>query len=317
MSIDPPRRLRTIFAGTPSFAVPSLQRLAAHDAVELISVYTQPDRKAGRGRRNRTSAVKDAALELAVPVNQPEDFKSNEAIATFSAHTADLLVVAAYGLLLPQAVIDAVGLALNVHASLLPRGRGAAPIQRAIIAGDENSGISMMRIVAALDAGPVLLQRVCPIETDDTGGTLHDKLALLGADCLDATVKQIVQGSSREQAQDESLVNYAAKISSADRALDWQLNAHDLERRVRALNPSPVAQMMLGDMQVKVWQATAIDEAHDSSPGSLVRFTKNTIDIACQSGILRIIELQIQGKRPMAASAFVNGFRRHLEQLLA
>ena len=295
-----PARPRAVFAGTPEFAVPSLECLARHDGVDVVAVYTQPDRRAGRGRKAQASPVKRVAESLSIPVMQPQTLKDPAAQAEFVALDADLLVVAAYGLILPDAVLAAPRLAVNVHASLLPRWRGAAPIQRAIMAGDAETGISMMRVVAALDAGPVLSQRRCAITPTETGGTLHDKLATLGATCLRRL---------HQTPQDDSLVCYAEKITAADRVLNWRESAPALARRVRALNPVPAATMSLNETPIKVWEAVALDEHVAASPGRIIAFSDDGIDIATADGILRVTRLQPPGKRPLSAAEFVNGFQ--------
>lgn len=301
---------KAIFAGTPEFAVPSLRELYNHLGIELIGVYTQPDRPAGRGRRQQASPVKRTATELSIPVYQPKTLKAVDEIATFHKLDADLLVVAAYGLILPQAVIDQPGLSVNVHASLLPRWRGAAPIQRAIMAADERTGISMMRVVEALDAGPVLTQVACPIESIDTSGTLQDKLASLGASCLKATIDDYLAGTLTEVPQDERDIVYAKKITARDRMLDWQLGAAALARQVRALNPTPVATAMLGTAKIKVWSASSLpgNRPTAAAPGSIATATNTGIDVVTGKGLLRITELQPEGKRAMSAADFLNGF---------
>ncbi len=309
MNHPAPARPRAIFAGTPEFAVASLECLARHDGVEVVAVYTQPDRRAGRGRKAQASPVKRVAESLSIPVVQPQTLKDPAAQAEFVAFEADLLVVAAYGLILPDTVLTAPRLAVNVHASLLPRWRGAAPIQRAIMAGDAETGISMMRVVAALDAGPVLSQRSCPITPNDTGGALHDKLAVLGATCLHDTIDNFVAGTVHETPQDESLVCYAEKITAADRVLDWAQSASVLVRRIRALNPVPAATMTLNDTPLKIWEAVALDEHVDTTPGRIVACSEHGIDIATASGLLRVLRLQPAGKRPLSAAEFVNGFQ--------
>ena len=309
MNQHAPARLRAIFAGTPEFAVPSLECLAKHASIELVAVYTQPDRRSGRGRQAQASPVKRVAQALSIPVVQPQSLKDPEAQAEFVALRADLLVVAAYGLILPATLLATPRLALNVHASLLPRWRGAAPIQRAIMAGDAETGISMMRVVEALDAGPVLLQRACTITHADTGGTLHDKLAVLGAACLQETVDDFLADRLNETPQDENLVCYAAKITPADRALNWAESAPELARRIRALNPVPAATMTLHETPVKVWEAHALTASADAAPGQIVAFSDTGIDIATADGVLRVTRLQPPGKRPLSAAEFVNGFQ--------
>ncbi len=305
-------RVRAIFAGTPDFAVPALRALNAHPNVDLVAVYTRPDRPSGRGRRAKLGSVKQAAMELSIPALQPASLKSIAEADRFRSHNAELLVVAAYGLMLPQEIIEIPHLALNVHASLLPRWRGAAPIQRAIMAGDQYTGISMMRIVEALDAGPVLLQRRCAIDTMETAGTLHDKLMLLGAQTLTAVIDEWLADQTKESPQDEAKVIYADKITAADRPLVWTRTAAELERQVRALNPTPIATMELGAERIKVWSADVVAETSSKPPGSLVAVGERGIDVATSEGILRITRLQPDGKRAMSATDFINGFQRLL-----
>lgn len=304
--------IKAVFAGTPDFAVPSLRQLHAHRDVEIVALYTQPDRPAGRGRRAKPSAVKQAALALSIPVLQPDSLRQPAEIEAFRALESDLLVVAAYGLLLPQAIIEQARLALNVHASLLPRWRGAAPIQRAIMAGDTETGISIMRVVEKLDAGPVLVRRSIDIAPDDTAGTLHDKLAVLGAECLGVAIDDFLADRISESPQTEAEVVYAAKITAGDRALDWTRSAQELARQIRALNPSPVATMQLASIKLKVWSAVALEEPAHARPGDVVAAAEEGIDIATSAGVLRITELQPEGRRAMSASQFVNGFRHLL-----
>jgi len=305
-------RVRCVFAGTPEFAVPSLRNLQANPWIELVAVYTQPDRGAGRGRRAKLSSVKQAAIDLKIPVFQPTSFKSSTEIDEFRAHDVDLLVVAAYGLLLPNAIFEQPKLTLNVHASQLPRWRGAAPIQHAIMAGDHQTGISMMRIVEELDAGPVLLQRTCTIKDIDTAGSLTEKLSTLGADCLEAIVNDWLHDRIVEMPQNESAVVYAKKITRADRPLDWSRSAKELERQVRALNPTPVATMTLAETSLKIWSASVVQAPSTLPPGDIVAADANGIDVATGDGLLRITRLQPDGKRAMSAAEFVNGFQRLL-----
>lgn len=308
-----PSRLRTIFAGTPAFALPSLEALLEDPRIDLIAVYTQPDRPAGRGRRVAMSPVKTRALAAAVPVQQPASLRDAEAVAQFVALAPALLVVAAYGLILPPTVLAAATNSINVHASLLPRWRGAAPIQHAILAGDVESGISIMRVVERLDAGPVWLRLACPIAADDTGGSLHDKLARLGGIALRAAIDQLCAGIVNEEPQEESLATYAHKITAADRALDWRAPASDLARRVRALAPLPGAHGRIGALEVKILAATALaTDPGAVPPGSIVARAAAGIDIATGAGVLRLTELQPPGKQRLSAAAFLNGYGAQL-----
>lgn len=307
-------RIKIVFAGTPEFAVPSLRQIHRDPRIEVVAVYTQPDRPAGRGRRARVSAVKHAALDFSIPVLQPASLTTTTAIERFSSHGVELHVVVAYGLLLPQAIIGQSQLALNIHASLLPRWRGAAPIQRAIMAGDRETGISVMRIVEALDAGPILLGRSCTIADTDTAGSLHDKLAMLGAACLKTVIDDYRVTGLVEVPQNEAEVSYAHKILPRERALDWTRSADSLARHVRALNPSPVATMRLGATNIKVWSAVALMRTplNCNRPGDVVAASDIGIDIATANGALRITHLQPEGKRSMSAADFVNGFHHLL-----
>ena len=286
--------------------------LHKHPQIDLIAVYTQPDRAAGRGRQEQISAVKQAAKALSIPILQPISLNNTSDIERFRAHRADLLVVAAYGLLLPLAIIEQPLLALNVHASLLPRWRGAAPIQRAIMANDRQTGISMMRIVEALDAGPVLRQQSCTIDDTDTAGTLHDKLTILGANCLQATLDDFLAGKLVEAPQNDADTSYAAKITARDRPLDWHYDADVLARQVRGLNPIPVATAHFGTLKLKIWSAVPMPAETTSVPGTIVVTGSAGIDVATGNGLLRITQLQPEGKRPMSAADFVNGFQHLL-----
>lgn len=301
-----------VFAGTPEFAVTSLRELHRHPKVDVVAVYTQPDRRAGRGRRRQLSPVKQTALDLRIPVYQPTNFQDPKDISVFAAHGADLFVVAAYGLLLPRSIIEAPRLAINVHASLLPRWRGAAPIQRCILANDQQSGISMMRIVEELDAGPVLSQQACAITPIETAGSLHDKLAELSALCLRNTIDAYLANRLSEVVQDESQVTYAKKITADDRPIEWSNSADALERQIRALNPSPAATCNLGSLSVKIISALALTDAGIGQAGEIIAANHSGIDVGTGDGVLRITRLQPHGKKAMDAKDFVNGFKNSL-----
>ncbi len=307
------RPLKTIFAGTPAFAVPSLQALLGHSGIDVVAVYTQPDRPAGRGQAVRESEVKLAAAAHGLPIEQPASMRDPAALERFLAHDCELLVVTAYGQILPTAVIDAPARgAINVHASLLPRWRGAAPIQRALMAGDEQTGVTIMRIVERLDAGPMLLRATLGIEPDDTGGSLHDRLAALGGQALRAALDALIAGTLHETVQDESLVTYARKIERADRLIDWTLDAEALSRQVRALNPAPLAIASLGGLTLNVIAATAVSHLDTHAPGTVIGVDDDGIVVACGSGALRLTVVQPPGKRAMNAREFLNGYRKHL-----
>ncbi len=304
--------LRTIFAGTPSFALPALAALLAHRSVQLVAVYSQPDRAAGRGLATQASPVKQAALAAGLPVLSPATWRSDEVIDEFASLRPDLFVVAAYGIILPARALSIPRHGtLNVHASLLPRWRGAAPVQRAIMAGDAETGVTIMRVVPELDAGPMLLRRACPILGEDTAGTLLDRVARLGAGALADAIDLLQTGRLEETPQDPSAVTYAAKIERADRALDWQAPAAVLARRIRALHPSPLATADVGGVTVSVRAAHALP-AQAGAPGSVLSCTAQGVDVATADGVLRVTELQPPGKRSMSAADFCNGYGRRL-----
>ena len=301
--------MRLVFAGTPEFAVPCLR--AARDKAEVVAVYTQPDRPAGRGRGLTPSPVKTEALARDIPVLQPENFRSAEAKAQLRALRPELMVVVAYGLILPQSVLDIPEHGCwNVHASLLPRWRGAAPIQRAIEAGDTRSGVCLMQMEKGLDTGPVLLSQTLDIGPDETGGQLHDRLSALGAQVLgDALglLRATIRLPPRPQPVEG--VTYAHKLDKAEAKLDWSQPTHVLANKVRAFNPWPVAEALLDGERVRIHAAAALDEAHDRAPGSLLRASREGIDIACGQGVLRIHTLQRDGGKPVAAQDYCNARR--------
>ncbi len=297
---------KIVFAGTPEFAAVSLRALLEHSEYEVVAVYTQPDRPAGRGRKLKASAVKELALAQQLPVKQPASLRAQPAQEELRALQPDFMVVAAYGLILPQAVIEIPACAcLNVHASLLPRWRGAAPIQRAILAGDQETGISIMRLIEALDAGPVLTQRSCHIKPDDTSGVLHDRLAMLGAECLIFALDQILQGNIDETPQDEALATYAPKIERQERMLSWSKPAAELDRLVRALAPTPGATVQLDDQICKVLRAVATGGS--GTPGEILEVSDAGIEVATGLGALCITRLQPPGKRAMSAADYARG----------
>jgi methionyl-tRNA formyltransferase len=299
-----PTPLRIIFAGTPDFSVPPLQALLDSDH-QVVAVYTQPDRPAGRGRKLAAGPVKQLALEHGVPVYQPASLKGEAEQAELQELDADLMVVVAYGLLLPQAVLDAPRLGcVNIHASLLPRWRGAAPIQRAILAGDEKTGITIMQMEAGLDTGPMIHVLECPIEAEDSGGSLHDRLSGLGAQALMAALPGIADGSAEHRVQDDTLANYARKLSKEEARLDWSRPAVELERQVRAFDPWPVAQTRYAGDTLRVWSAKAMEGS--AEPGRVVAAGRDGLDVGCGEGLLRITRLQLPGKRAMAVADFLN-----------
>jgi methionyl-tRNA formyltransferase len=299
--------LRLVFAGTPEFAVPCLQACRSSGA-DVVAVYTQPDRRAGRGRKLAPSPVKQAALAAGIAVEQPESLKSIEAQQALAAYRPDLLVVVAYGLILPRKVLAMPRLGCwNVHASLLPRWRGAAPIQRAILAGDDESGVDLMQMEAGLDTGPVLLQRRTPIGRDDTGGSLHDRLAALGAEVLAEGLLRTLAGEQLAAApQPEDGVTYAHKLDKAEAKLDFSRSAMELERQVRAFDPWPVAEAEIAGEPLRIWAAHALVVDHHGAPGDVLAAGREGIDLACGDGALRVTALQRAGGRRIGAIDYLN-----------
>jgi methionyl-tRNA formyltransferase len=299
--------LRVAFAGTPDFAVPPLEALRA-SGHELVGVLTQPDRPKGRGQQLTPGPVKQAAQRHGLPVLQPPSLKNEAARAEVAALRPDVLVVVAYGLLLPQAMLDLPRLGcVNIPASLLPRWRGAAPIQRAILAGDVETGVSIMQMDAGLDTGPVLLKRRISIAENDTGGSLHDKLAALGAPALIEALEGLAGGTLRAEPQPSSGVTYAEKLQKAEAPIDWSRDAHAIERQVRAFNPWPVAETRLGGEQLRIFTARAQKEGSTGvAPGTVIAARDDAIIVACGVGELRIEELQRAGRRLLSAREFMN-----------
>lgn len=301
---------RLVFAGTPAFAVPTLQALLGA-GYQIVAVYTQPDRPAGRGRRLQFGPVKAHALAANLPIHQPATLRDPLVQAELAALAPDLLVVAAYGLILPPAVLAIPRLGcVNVHASLLPRWRGAAPIQRALLAGDAETGVCIMGMEAGLDAGPVFARAICPIPRGMTGGELHDRLAALGAEILRAALPDLLAGRLIPEPQDESRATYAPKLDKTEVELDWRRPALDLERQVLAFNPYPVAQTRADDQTtLRIWRARAEAESSAASPGTVIRETGDGIMVATGSSLLRLTEIQLPGGRPMPVAAFLNARR--------
>lgn len=302
--------LRIIFAGTPDFAASALSALINSDH-EIVAVYTQPDRPAGRGRKLRASSVKELALENNIPVLQPDNLKQSEDQETIKSFQADVMIVAAYGLILPQAVLDIPRLGcLNIHASLLPRWRGAAPIQRAIATGDKESGITIMQMNAGLDTGDILQLSSCPITEEDSGGSLHDKLAEIGANAILETLKDI--DNINPVPQDDTLATYAHKLDKKEALINWQNSASEIERLIRAFNPWPVAFTYINGKTIRIWQAQAMSETSTLEAGTVISCDKKGIDICCGEGVLRLLKLQPSGSKSMDVASFMNGHAKQL-----
>ena len=305
--------MKIVFAGTPDFAARALEALLAAGH-EVALVLTQPDRPAGRGMALQASSVKKVALAHGIPVSQPERLKdpaTHEPLRAACAAGAELMVVAAYGLILPQAVLDVPPRGcINIHASLLPRWRGAAPIQRAIEAGDDRTGVCLMQMEKGLDTGPVLLAQAVDIGPTETGGQLHDRLSELGARVLgDALglLRATIQLPPHPQAEEGA--TYARKLDKAEARLDWSLPATTLANKVRAFNPWPMADAMLLGERVRIHGAVALDEVHGAQPGEVLRSGRDGIDIACGSGVLRIRVLQREGGKAITAADYLNARR--------
>jgi len=299
--------LRIVFAGTPDFAVPALDAIAASPH-RLVACYTQPDRPAGRGRKLAESPVKARARSLALPIEQPVSLRTPDAAARLRTHEPDLMVVVAYGLLLPQAVLDVPRSGcLNIHASLLPRWRGAAPIQRAIAAGDAETGISIMRMEAGLDNGPVMLAVPVRISADDTGGSLHDRLAHEGARLILDALERIAQGTARFEAQDPARATYAPKITTAEAEIDWSSPAPVIERLVRAFVPWPVARTSVGGLPLHILRSHVVAAGSTAPPGTVVEAGERGVVVATGQDALAIDVARLSGRRPVTARDLVNG----------
>ncbi|MBV8875489.1 methionyl-tRNA formyltransferase [Phytobacter diazotrophicus] len=301
--------LRIIFAGTPDFAARHLDALLSSEH-QIVGVFTQPDRPAGRGKKLMPSPVKVLAEEKGIPVFQPVSLRPQENQQLVADLQADVMVVVAYGLILPKAVLEMPRLGcLNVHGSLLPRWRGAAPIQRSLWAGDTETGVTIMQMDVGLDTGDMLYKLSCPITAEDTSATLYDKLAQLGPQGLLATLTQIATGTATPEIQDETQVTYAEKLSKEEALLDWSLPAEQLERCIRAFNPWPMSYFVIEDQPVKVWKASVINSQAKAEPGTIIEANKQGIQIATAEGILNLESLQPAGKKAMNAQDLLNSRR--------
>lgn len=301
-----------IFAGTSLFAVPTLQALIKSKH-QVVAVYTQPDRPAGRGQKMVESPIKALAKSQKITVHQPLSLLRWEEKQKIMALRADIMIVVAYSLLLPRNIITAYRFGcINVHASLLPRWRGAAPMQYAILSGDQESGITIIQMDEGLDTGDILIQKSCPIKERDTTGDLHERLSALSSDLLIETLDKIESGTIQAIKQDVSCVTYAPKIQKKDAELNWHKSAIDLARQVRAFNPAPIAFTYFKCQPLRIWQAEVLSEKTQLRIGSVIRLDKKGLDIATKHGILRLHQLQLPGKRIQLAWDFINAYRKEL-----
>lgn len=312
--------LKIIFAGTPDFAAESLKVLltgsASNQSYQVVGVYTQPDRPAGRGKKIIESPVKKLAKAYQIPVYQPENFKQADSIETLLSLQSDLMIVAAYGLILPKVILESPRLGcINIHASLLPRWRGAAPIQRAIQAGDEKTGITIMQMDIGLDTGDMLYKIETPILDQDTGGSLHDRLAEMGATALLIALKNLEKGSLKADVQDECLATYAAKLSKQEAQINWYQSAETIARTVRAFNPWPVTYTLEDGTRIRILEAYALAEKSKeipSIPGKICQLNKDGLLIQCGDGQLNVTLIQLPGAKAMTVADFANGNKTHL-----
>lgn len=303
------KALSIVFAGTPEFSVPALTALLG-SAHRVAAVYTQPDRPAGRGQQVAMSAVKQCALHHGLPVEQPQSLRDPIAIERLASWCADLMVVVAYGLLLPQAALSTPELGcVNIHASLLPRWRGAAPIQRAILAGDSSTGVTIMQMDAGLDTGPMLFERATPIGEREIAGTLHDRLSALGAAALLETLAAIAAGTAAPRAQPAEGATYAAKIRKEEALIDWSKPAVEIDRQVRAFNPWPVAETRWQGQQLRIWEAAPVESTRAAAPGTVTHTDAAGIEVATPGGALRLTRVQAAGRKAMSAAEFLNAHR--------
>ena len=302
--------MKIIFAGTPHFAAAALEALLAQQ-FDVVAVLTQPDRPSGRGMQLAPSPVKQLALEHALTVLQPRSLKDDDIQRELALFAADVMVVAAYGLILPLPVLQLPRYGcLNIHASLLPRWRGAAPIQRAILAGDTETGITVMQMDEGLDTGNMLLKKICPIAADDNAQTLHDKLAILGAEVIVEALCLLEQNRLMPTPQDSTLATYAAKLSKAEAQIDWSNHAEHIALAIRAYNPFPVATVTFNALPIKIWQASVRTDLK-GQPGTVLAVEKSGILVACGQGALCLEILQRPGAKALPALQFVQGFAVH------
>ncbi|MFB2735950.1 methionyl-tRNA formyltransferase [Shewanella mangrovisoli] len=298
--------LNIIFAGTPDFAARHLQALI-NSHHNVIAVYTQPDRPAGRGKKLTASPVKELAVSHNIPVYQPGSLRKEPAQQELAALNADIMVVVAYGLILPKVVLDTPRLGcINVHGSILPRWRGAAPIQRALWAGDKETGVTIMQMDVGLDTGDMLLTTYLPIEDDDTSATLYEKLALQGPDAMLQALEGLANGTLTAEKQDEALANYAEKLSKEEARLDWSKSATQLWQEVRAFNPWPVSYFEHQGNTIKVWQTQVSTTSSNTAPGTIISASKKGIEVATGDGVLTLLNMQLPGKKPLSVADILN-----------
>jgi len=298
--------MKIIYAGTPEFAVPALEMLA-QSSHQVVAVYTQPDRPAGRGRNLQASPIKLCAEQFGLSVEQPLSLRNDEAIQQLVDYQADLMVVAAYGLILPKQVLEAPRLGcVNIHASLLPRWRGAAPIQRAILAGDSETGITLMQMDVGLDTGAMLAKAQLAISNQSTAAELHDQLKIMGAELLEKHLQALESQSILAESQNDALATYADKLSKQEAEIDWNLSATTLARQIRAFNPWPVSFTSFHNQPVKIWSAVACNESSDLLPGRVIQHDRQGIKVSCGDGVLQIKELQFAGKKRQMADQILN-----------
>ncbi len=301
------KSLKIIYAGTPDFAVPALQALIDSEH-QVIAVYTQPDRPAGRGRKVQIGPVKQLAVETGIAVEQPVSLKDPDAQQKLSLYNCDVMVVAAYGLIFPQAVLDIPRYGcLNIHGSLLPRWRGAAPIQRAIQAGDKETGVTIMQMAAGLDTGDMLLKVKCPITSNDTGETIHDRLANDGAVALLKVLQQIQLGKLAPEVQDDTLATYAQKLNKAEAEIDWSFSSQQIDRTIRAFNPWPVAFTLLNGKPLRIFMSRVIERISAEPAGTVIDESPDGISVATGEGVLSFSRMQLPGKKAMDVKDFLNG----------
>ena len=301
--------MKIIFMGTPDFSVGTLEALveAGH---EVVLAVTQPDKPKGRGKEMQFTPVKECALAHNIPVYQPKKIREPECIEELKKYQADVCVVVAFGQILPKEILEMTPYGcINVHASLLPKYRGAAPIQRSLWAGDTETGVTIMQMDVGLDTGDMLYKLSCPITAEDTSGTLYDKLAELGPQGLITTLKQLADGTAKPEVQDETLVTYAEKLSKEEARIDWSLSAAQLERCIRAFNPWPMSWLEIEGQPVKVWKASVIDTTTKAAPGTILEANKQGIQVATGDGILNLLSMQPAGKKAMSVQDLLNSRR--------